>query len=107
MRLFINARTDPFILRIGSPEECLDEAIRRAPLYAEAGADGLFVPFVTDLELIRQLARQSPLPLNVMRVSTTPSIADLCAAGVARISHGPYPYLIAMSALESAAREIA
>ncbi|WP_283937652.1 isocitrate lyase/PEP mutase family protein [Sphingomonas hankyongi] len=106
---FINARTDVFAQRPADEHDSsmVEEALRRAKAFAEAGADGLFVPFVTDLELIRQLARQSPLPLNVMRVSTTPSIADLSAAGVARISHGPYPYLIAMSALESAAREIA
>ena len=42
-----------------------------------------------------------------MRMSTTPSIADLTDVGVARISHGPYPYLVAMGALETAARELA
>jgi len=40
-------------------------------------------------------------------MSTTPSIADLTEAGVARISHGPYPYIVAMGALESAARDLA
>jgi len=35
----------------------------------------------------------------VMRVAETPTIAELAACGVARISHGPYPYIQAMKAL--------
>jgi methylisocitrate lyase len=104
---FLNARTDVFA---GKPAEEHDrsmvaEVLGRAEYYAAAGADGLFVPFVSDLALIRELAEGSPLPLNVMRLGETPSIADLAGAGVARISHGPYPYLVAMGALEKAARE--
>jgi 2-methylisocitrate lyase-like PEP mutase family enzyme len=63
------------------------------------------VPFVTDLGLIRALAERSPLPLNVMRMSPAPSISELAGTGVARISHGPYPYILAMDGLERAARE--
>lgn len=105
---FINARTDVFYQKPAEEHSLsmVEEALERGRAYAEAGADGLFVPFVTDLGLIRELASRSPLPLNVMRMSATPSIAELADAGVARISHGPYPYLIAMQALESAAREI-
>src|SRR5580693_8116351 len=44
IRLFINARTDPFLLKFGSPDECLNEAAKRAKAYADAGADGIFVP---------------------------------------------------------------
>src|SRR5213079_1382209 len=36
VHLFINARTDPFLLKFGSPDECLTEAARRAQVYAEA-----------------------------------------------------------------------
>ena len=42
IRLFINARTDPFLLKFGSPDECLNEAAKRAKAYADAGADGYF-----------------------------------------------------------------
>jgi len=48
IRLFINARTDPFLLKFGSPDECLNEAVKRAKAYADAGADGIFVPGLTD-----------------------------------------------------------
>src|SRR5205814_7974241 len=30
IHLFINARTDPFLLKFGSPDECLYEAAKRA-----------------------------------------------------------------------------
>jgi 2-methylisocitrate lyase-like PEP mutase family enzyme len=105
---FINARTDIFF-RGPSTEnnaDLLDEAIIRVGAYAEAGADGLFAPGLSDLALIRDLAAASPLPLNIMRLGETPKIAELAAAGVARISHGPYPYLLAMGALERAAIEV-
>lgn len=105
---FINARTDVFFTSSADKhdEKMVEDAIVRARAYADAGADGLFTPGVADLALIRRLAAASPLPLNIMRLSDSPSIFDLAAAGVARISHGPYPYLIAMEALERAAHEI-
>ncbi len=105
---FINARTDVFF-RGSSTEnnaDLLGEALERARAYADAGANGLFTPGLSDLALIRRLAECSPLPLNIMRLGTKPSIKELADAGVARVSHGPYPYLLAMEALERAAREV-
>ena len=104
---FINARCDVFFPKPAAQHgsSMVAEVIARARAYAEAGADGLFVPGAADLALIRDLARASPLPLNIMRLGSTPSIAELVDAGVARISHGPYPYMLAMEALERAARD--
>ena len=101
--LFINARTDIFFQ---APPETHDKAMAEAALergraYADAGADGLFVPGLSDLGLIAWLAERSPMPLNVMRLAQTPSPAELAAAGVARISHGPAPYLQAMAGLRA------
>lgn len=79
------------------------EVLARAGAYAAAGADGLFVPGLGDLALIRELAAASPLPLNIMRLGAEPSIDALAAVGVSRISHGPFPYLAAMEALERVA----
>jgi 2-methylisocitrate lyase-like PEP mutase family enzyme len=44
------------------------------------------------------------LPVNLMAGAGTPPLATLRALGVARLSHGPGPYLLAMRALEDAAR---
>ena len=42
--LFINARTDPFLLKSGDAAACLAKATRRARIYQDTGADGLFAP---------------------------------------------------------------
>jgi 2-methylisocitrate lyase-like PEP mutase family enzyme len=106
IRFFINARTDIFFQR---PAEQHDDtmavdAIERARAYAEAGADGLFAPGLTDITLIARLAKESPLPLNIMVGDSTPSVRALAEHGVARLSHGPGPYLMAMKVLEEVAR---
>jgi 2-methylisocitrate lyase-like PEP mutase family enzyme len=103
---FINVRTDVFFR--SAPEQhddaMLADATARAHAYAAAGADGLFAPGLADLALIARLAAASPLPLNVMVGETTPPLQALAQQGVARVSHGPGPYLLAMKALAEAAR---
>ena len=105
---FINARTDVFFQQ--PPEQHVDtmvvEALERARAYATAGADGLFAPGLVNLTLIARLAEASPLPVNIMVDDATPSVRALAEKGVARVSHGPRPYLLAMKALEEAARRL-
>ena len=102
---FINARTDVFFQKGAAHDESsLQQAIERAHAYADAGASGIFVPGLADEKLIAQLVKASPLPVNIMVASNTPSLQVLASAGVARVSHGPGPYLLAMKALETAAR---
>jgi 2-methylisocitrate lyase-like PEP mutase family enzyme len=107
VRFFINARTDVFFQRPPEPHDdtMVVEAIERARAYAEAGADGLFAPGLVDITLIARLVEGAPLPVNVMVGDATPPLHALTAHGVARVSHGPRPYLVAMKALEQAARE--
>lgn len=104
---FINVRTDLFLK---APQEThdqamLDEAIERVLAYANAGASGFFVPMLGDLALLRRLCEASPIPINFMTYLGCPSNAEVSAAGVARISHGPFPYMALMGQLEQAARE--
>jgi 2-methylisocitrate lyase-like PEP mutase family enzyme len=105
--LFINARTDPFLLKVGSPDECLNEAAKRAKAYADAGADGIFVPGLNDLALIEKLARLTPLPVNIMVTRGVPEIADLARVGVRRVSLGPWPMMAAMRVIGQAAAAVA
>jgi len=103
---FLNARTDVFF-QTGADqhdESMVSAALERGRIYAEAGADGLFVPGLADERLIGRLVEKSPLPVNIMASGTTPPAPRLAELGVARISHGPGPYLLAMRALEDAAR---
>ena len=103
---FINVRTDLFLK---APQEThgaamLDEAIERVRAYAEAGASGFFVPMLGDLDMLRRLCGESPIPVNFMTYPGCPSTAEVAATGVARISHGPFPYMALMGQLEEAAR---
>ena len=106
---FINARTDVFFQRPPAQHDAamLAEALERARRYADAGADGVFAPGLLDIKLIAQLAAASPLPLNILVDEGSPGVRLLADHGVARVSHGPGPYLMAMKVLENAARSVA
>ena len=103
---FLNARTDVFFQKSAEQHDSamVAMAIERARAYVDAGADGLFVPGLANITLIARLSEASPLPINIMVADSTPTLSTLAEHGVARVSHGPRPYLIAMKALEDAAR---
>jgi len=100
---FINARTDIFLKSRDHDEAMVDAAIERAHAYAEAGASGFFVPGLADLKLLKRVCEASPIPVNFMAFPGAPSAAEVAKAGIARISHGPFPFRLAMKALKDAA----
>ncbi len=104
--LVVNARTDVYLRRIGEAGERLDETMRRIQAYADAGADSAFVPGLIDLPTIGRIASKSPLPLNVMFSPGLPAVAELQAAGVARISIGGAAAYAAMSLTRKIAQEL-
>lgn len=106
IRYFINARTDVFFQEPAEKhdEAMLQDAISRAKAYAEAGADGIFVPGIIDSAMIARLVEAIKLPLNVMVSDGTPRMDLLARAGVARVSHGARPYMSIMKVFEDAAR---
>jgi 2-methylisocitrate lyase-like PEP mutase family enzyme len=105
--LFINARTDVFLKTYPAPhnEAELEEALRRAAAYAEAGASGLFAPGLRDPELIEKLCDRSSLPVNILALPDTPPAKTMAQLGVARISHGASPYRQMAQALKEAAEK--
>lgn len=87
--LFINARTDTFLLGM---DNALAETLSRGQGYAQSGANGLFVPCVTQPADISAIAAAIPIPLNVMCMPTLPGFWELKALGVKRISMGDFPH---------------
>jgi len=103
---FINARTDIFMKAPMDTHDVamVDRALERVRAYADAGADGFFVPLLADLALLERMCAKSPLPVNFMTFPGCPSNQDVAAAGIARISYGPFPYRDLIKVLEDAAK---
>jgi len=105
---FINARSDVFMQASRDAETglLLDEVIKRAQAYHQAGANGLFVPGLINEDAIKTLSATSPLPLNIMMMPGCPDRETLSKLGVARISYGPGPYEAAMKVVAEGAKAI-
>jgi 2-methylisocitrate lyase-like PEP mutase family enzyme len=86
--IVINARTDYYLAQIGKPEDRFEAACHRLKQYIQAGADCVFVPGIADRELIGRFVEALQFPVNVLVGPETPSIQDLKALGVARVSLG-------------------
>ena len=103
---FINARTDMFLK--AKPEDhdvaLLDAGIERALAFADAGASGFFAPRLGDLRLVEKLCKASPIPVNAIAFPGGPTRAQWASAGIARISHGPFPHKALMAQLTENAR---
>lgn len=104
--LVINVRTDVFLFGIGEPEGRLDDVIARAAVYAEAGADCLFVPGLIDLDALALLVKATSLPINVMAWYGAPTVAEFEAAGVRRVSLGTAVTQSAYTLAQRAATEV-
>jgi 2-methylisocitrate lyase-like PEP mutase family enzyme len=97
MKLFINARTDAYVLKLSSP---LDETLKRIQLYEAAGASGIFVPYLTDKNEIKKVVDSTTLPLNVFATHNLPNFKELAELGVRRISMATVVYRSALKATE-------
>jgi len=106
VRLFINARTDVYLATHDQPARRFEEAMERARLFAAAGADGIFVPGMDQLDEITRFARALEPPLNVYAgYPGVPAIDALAAAGVRRVSLGCGPLQSALGLLGRIAAE--
>ncbi len=106
--IFINARTDLFKNADPATHDStlVDQALERAQAFANAGANGFFVPGLRDITLIKDLVQKSPLPVNIIVLPGMESNETLADAGVARISYGPGPYLQMIEWLKDQAKPI-
>jgi 2-methylisocitrate lyase-like PEP mutase family enzyme len=103
---FINARTDLFLK--AKPEAhdsaLTDQAIERGRAYASAGVNGYFIPGLADLALVERITKAVNLPVNAMHLPGGPSRAAWASAGIARVSHGPFPFMAMQDWLTGEAR---
>jgi 2-methylisocitrate lyase-like PEP mutase family enzyme len=101
---FINARTDLFLKTQTYDDALVDQVIERGKAFADAGASGFFVPRLADPAQIERVVRDVPLPLNVIAFPGAPDKQVWADAGVARLSHGPFPHRALMANLTEMAR---
>jgi len=104
-QFFINARTDLYLKTQTYDDALVDQVVERGKAFADAGASGFFVPRLADPKQIERVVSEVPLPLNVIAFPGAPDKRVWAEAGVARISHGPFPHRALMAALEVMARE--
>jgi len=104
--LLINARTDAYRFGAGDEKARLDEAIRRERAYEAAGADCLYPIGLTDRESILTFVKAVNKPMNVMARKGLPTITELQALGVKRLSLGPGPMYATMGLLRKIAQEL-
>ena len=108
IRFVLNARTDAFVRGAGrTPEENLDDAVARGQAYLAAGAPVVFVPGRLDESQVRTLVDAfGPRKLSVIAVPGSLALAKLEELGVARVSYGPFPQRVALTALQSLVRDV-
>jgi len=106
LSMVINGRTD--VYSVGGEDEAglFHEATRRANAYLEAGADCAFVIGVRDGALIGRLAAAVDGPLNVLAGADSPSVAELEALGVKRVSVGSGFAKAALTVVKNGAKEL-
>ena len=102
----INARTDALRYAPGDDDAKMKEAIMRAEVYRDLGADCVYPMGLTDAASISRFVRAVDFPTNVMIRRGLPSIPELKRLGVARVSFGPSASYAAMGLLRRASREL-
>lgn len=100
-RVVLNARVDSFLYGASDAEE----AIGRGRLYAEAGADVVY-PILAPAELLPELAKGVPAPLNALYLPNGPAPAELGRLGAARVTFGGGLHQRAEAALTEIARTL-
>jgi 2-methylisocitrate lyase-like PEP mutase family enzyme len=85
--IVLNARVDVFVRRRSEFAADIDEAIRRARLYLEAGADCVYPILCHQESTVAALVQAIPGPINIYAVADGPPLVRLKQLGVHRISY--------------------
>lgn len=101
--LFINVRCDTFLLGVDNKQK---ETAQRLKSYESAGADGIFLPFISDENDIKEVTSSTKLPLNVMVIPGLPALDKLSDLGVKRVSMGPFLHSATYKKAKELAKEV-
>jgi 2-methylisocitrate lyase-like PEP mutase family enzyme len=101
-RLVLTARAENHLYGVTD----LADTIARLQAYQEAGADVLYAPGLSRLEDIEQIVSSVDRPVNVLGRPGAPSVSELAAVGVRRVSVGGAFAYAALGAAVEAAREL-
>ena len=104
--IVVNARTDVLLLPGGNPYADYSEVLRRLLAFRDAGADCVFAPGLKDADTIARLVKEVECPLNILTGPGSPSIPELAAMGVARVSVGSGPMRATLGLLRRIAEEL-
>ncbi len=85
--LFINIRCDTYLLDVKDKQK---ETDKRLKAYENTGADGIFLPCITDENDIAEAVDNTKLPINVMCIPGLPDFKTLNKLDVKRVSMGPF-----------------
>ena len=92
----INARIDVFFHK-----RPVEEGLKRARKYLDAGADCVYPIFLTDVSAIREYVALGPT--NILYAPGSPALRELATLGVARISLASFLFRLLQKRLQVAA----
>ncbi len=105
IHLVINARTDAYWQAGVTPQQAIENTLERGKAYLKAGCDCVFIPGLKDAEQIRAVVKELNAPINILAVPGAPTVPELKALGVKRVSFGSGPMRAAMGFLRRVAQE--
>lgn len=101
--LVVNARIDVFLpaalegADAGTQEGLVTEALERARLYLDSGADCVYPIALWEAGALAAFIRGAPGPVNVLALPRAPTPPELAALGAARVSYGTVLHRAAMT----------
>lgn len=100
--LVLTARAEQHLYGQASLEDTID----RLTAFRDAGAEVVFAPGLRELADIQRLVAAVGVPVNVLAMPGTPTIGELAAAGVRRVSTGGALARTAYTAARRAAADL-
>ncbi len=106
-----HARSHPLVLTARAENHLhgvadLDDTIERLLAYRDAGADAVYAPGLREIGQIREVVQAVGVPVNVLALPAGPTVVELAAAGVRRVSVGGALAAAAYGAMLAGAREL-